>query len=87
MTGRLENVFIDYPLDKLGEIRMTDMASFCFGTKERKFFIGSNSGHILNMSMKNGDKIGLVSDEVTKDRLMESLIERGIYTPKNNHQI
>ncbi len=62
MTGKLQNVFLDFPTDKTGEHHVTDLSSFCFGALQRKFYLGSNNGTIININMKNGDVLEKVSN-------------------------
>ena len=63
MTGKLKNVFLDFPDGKNNESQVTDLSSFCFGSKHRKFYLGNNTGTIINVNMKNGDVLEKVTNQ------------------------
>ncbi|EAR91938.2 WD domain, G-beta repeat protein (macronuclear) [Tetrahymena thermophila SB210] len=58
MTGRLKKVFNEIHDDKYS----VEMALFCFGARQRKFFLADNAGMIRQYNMKNGEFLKKVND-------------------------
>jgi len=68
LTGKLKKVFTDLTDERFNT---SDLSSFAFGGKQRKFYIGDNSGYIRVYNMKNGEfihKINKPNEEQELDK-------------------
>lgn len=58
MTGRLKKVFNEIHDDKYS----VELSMFCFGARQRKFFLADNGGMIRQYNMKNSEFLKKVND-------------------------
>jgi WD40 repeat protein len=58
MTGKLKKVFNEIHDDK----QSVELSMFCFGARQRKFFLSDNGGLIRQYNMKNGEFLKKVND-------------------------
>ncbi|EGR34916.1 hypothetical protein IMG5_000130 [Ichthyophthirius multifiliis] len=58
MTGKLNKVFNEF-----NDQNSIELSVFCFGARQRKFYLSDNSGNVRQYNMKNGEFLKNVNDE------------------------
>ena len=83
MSGKLKKVFTDLTDERFNT---SDLSSFAFGGKQRKFYIGDNSGYVRVYNMKNGEfihKINKFNEEQELDKKKELEKKKAIKKREN----
>ena len=63
LSGKLRKVFNDL----FDERYIVDLTAFCFGARQRKFYVADNSGHIRVYNMKGGEFVKKVNQSTNLD--------------------